>query len=194
MEKLTATDSLKVIQSVIELRKKKYEENGLMLLFWGALVVIAGLIQFVMIQMGKGAQSGWAWLLTMIPGFIITFILSFSDAIRKVKNQETPDYFGWAWAFVGLLAILNGMIFGRSFGVGFTVAIFLPFCIIGLISGINIKNKLWIIMSLLGTVITYSTLFIPFGYHPLLSAFISFVLFVIPGLNLYISYKRNQNV
>ncbi len=194
MENLKPADSLQLIQSVIELRRRKYEENGLMLLFWGALVTIAGVGQFIMIKMGKGNLSGWIWVLTMIPGFIFTFVSKIRDNINKVKSSQTPDYLGWVWAFAGILAMLNGLVFGGYFGKGVTLMVFTPLLLVGLVSAINIKNSLWIISSLSGTVIAYVSIFVPFMYHSLMSALIICVICVIPGLNLYIKHKKNSNV
>ncbi len=42
MENLTTQDRLKIIQTVINQRKRKYEENGKFLLFWGILIMVAG--------------------------------------------------------------------------------------------------------------------------------------------------------
>ena len=46
---LQVADSLKIIQSIINQRKQKYEENGFFLIFWSVLIMLAGIIQFVML-------------------------------------------------------------------------------------------------------------------------------------------------
>ncbi len=194
MENLKATESLQLIQSVIELRKRKYEENGLMLLFWGTLVTIAGVGQFIMIKMGKAHISGLIWLVTMLPGFIFTFVLKFRNERKKVKALQTPDYLGWIWSFAGVLALINSFVFMQYFAQGVTLMIFTPLILVGLVSAINIKNVLWIVCSLSAMVIAYFTIFIPFLYHSLMSALISLVMFVVPGLSLYINHKKNSDV
>ncbi len=193
MEDFKAKESLKLIESVIELRKRKYEENGLTLLFWGTLVAIAGIIQFIMIKMGKGAQSHLVWLFTIIPGFIVTFVVKFKSSKQKVNQNQTPDYQGWVWFFVGIIAMINGFVFGMYFSRGFMVSIYIPLCIVSLSSSISIKNNLWIVMTLLATVIVYLSVFVSITYQPLLSSVIAIVLFVIPSLNLYINFRKKNN-
>ena len=43
---LQPSDSLKLIQAIIEQRKQKYEENGFFLIFWSVLIIAAGVLQF----------------------------------------------------------------------------------------------------------------------------------------------------
>ncbi len=51
MENLHPKDSLAIIEAVINQRKQKYEENGIFLIFWGILVTLAGIGQFLMLKM-----------------------------------------------------------------------------------------------------------------------------------------------
>lgn len=194
MENLSTQDSLKIIQAVIEQRKQKYEENGFFLLFWAILIIIAGVSQFIMIKMGHGRISGWAWAFTMVPGFIVSIIVGFRDRQKKSKRNESADMHGWLWGMAGTLAMLTGFFFGTKFGQGFTAALFLPFCIAAMASALSLKNNLWITLTILGTVLAYSSLFIPFVYHPLVAAGVAFLIYLIPGIQLYLAHKKRQNV
>ena len=40
MTELQPSESLKIIQEIIQQRKQKYEANGFFLLFWGALIAL----------------------------------------------------------------------------------------------------------------------------------------------------------
>lgn len=195
MKKMNATESLKLIESVIELRKRKHEENGYFLLFWGVLIAISGILQYAVIAIiDKPEKSGFVWLFTMLPGSVFTFIIGWRDAKKKVKEQKSPDTMGWVWAFVGGLAMLNGFFFGRYVGEGFTLMLFLPFFVMSMVSAISIKNNLWIILTIIATIIGYSSIFVPFIYHSLMTSLIATVLFAIPGINLYTNYRKNKNV
>lgn len=194
MEKMNVTESLKLIESVLELRKRKHEENGYFLLFWGVLVAIAGVLQYVIIAMGKPEKSGFVWLFTMLPGFVFSFIAGWRNAKKKVKQQKSPDTMGWVWAFTGSLAMLNGFFFGKYVGVGFTLMLFLPFYVLSMVVAMGIKNNLWVILTIIATIIGYSSIFVPFLYHSLVTSVIAIVLFAIPGANLYINHRKNKNV
>lgn len=194
MDNLTTQESIKIIQSVIDKRKQVYEQNGIFLMIWGALIALAGLSQFVMIRMGHANIAGYAWLFTMVPGAIITFIVKFAEGYKRGKRQESSDVLGWIWAVAGTLAMLTGFFFGSKFGMGFTTIIYLPFGMAALASALIIKNRLWIVLSLAGIALAYGVAFIPFMYHPMVAAGIATLLFLIPGIQLFINYRKRQHV
>ena len=49
MTELQPSDSLRIIQEIIQQRKQKYEANGFFLFFWGALIALSGIVQFTML-------------------------------------------------------------------------------------------------------------------------------------------------
>ncbi len=102
MENLTTQDSLKIIQTVINQRKKQYEENGKFLLFWGALIMIAGISQFIMIKMGYGKISGLTWAFTMIPGSIITYVSGYRNSKKAIKNNESLYFYSILYGSYGI--------------------------------------------------------------------------------------------
>ena len=76
---LQPSDSLKIIQEIIQQRKQKYEANGFFLLFWGALIALSGIVQFTMlISNFYPKQSGmvWAVLGEILPSSIPFFMFS----------------------------------------------------------------------------------------------------------------------
>ncbi len=194
MENLTTQDSLKIIQTVIDQQRRKYEENGIFLILWGILIAIAGITQFTLTQMGYGKYSGLAWLFTMIPGAIISFIVGFKKNYNKAKNNKTPDIMGWIWAFVGILALITGFLFGNKFGYGLTAMIYIPFCIVTMASALSLKNYLWITTTIIATIVIYSSVFIPMTYHPIIVSIIALLLFLLPGIQLFIHHKKRKNV
>ncbi len=194
MENLTTQDSLKIIQTVINQRKRQYEENGKFLLFWGVLIMMAGISQFIMIKMGYGNISGFAWFFTMIPGAIITYISAYLDSKKAIKNHESLDLMGWLWGFAGAMALISGFLFGNKFGIAITFTIFIPFCIAAMASALQLKNYLWIFLTIIAAIIAYGSLFTPYLYHPLISALIAFLVFLLPGLQLHLNHKKRQNV
>ncbi len=194
MENLTTQDSLKIIQAVIDQRRQQYEQNGIFLLFWGVLIVIAGVTQYIMIRLGNAEQSGFAWLFTMVPGSIITFISKYIKERKKAKANKSTDLFGWLWALAGFLALTTGFLFGYKFGMGFTAVIYLPFCMAAMASALSLKNYLWIVLTILGTIVAYSSVFIPWVYHSLIASLIALLLFLIPGIQLFIHHKKRSHV
>ncbi len=85
----------------------------------------------------------------------------------------------------GILAFATGFFLGGKFGAGFTAVIFLPFCIVSMASALSLRNYTWVVLSILSTIIAYGSIFVAFRYHPLISAAIALLLFLIPGIQLF---------
>ncbi|PIE80194.1 MAG: hypothetical protein CSA15_02030, partial [Candidatus Delongbacteria bacterium] len=98
------------------------------------------------------------------------------------------------WGFAGILALATGFFLGNKFGTGFTFAIFIPFCMAAMAAALQLKNYLWIFLTIIAAVVGYGSLFMPFIYHPLISALIAFLIFLLPGLQLHLNHKKRQNV
>ena len=135
---LQPSDSLKIIQEIIQQRKQKYEANGFFLLFWGALIALSGIVA------------------------LLSFCMPFSL---------------WNHYEIALLTI------------------YFPFAFVALAVALHLKMRLWVATSLIAIVIIYSVLYCQYGvYLPLLSSVLACLLFLIPGVQLYIHYKKQQNV
>ncbi len=191
MENLSTNESFKIIESVMEIRRRKYEQNGIWLLFWGILIAVAGIAQFIMIKMGMGRNSGLVWLFTMVPAFFGAFIISYLKAKKQIKKQKSPDKLGLLWMFAGLLAMLNGFIFQKYLGHSFTLMIWLPFIMVSLAYALIINNKIWLLMGVLSIPIAYTSLFVEGIYIPLINSLISITLMVIVGVDLNLKHRKN---
>lgn len=193
MENLHPKDSLAIIETVINQRKQKYEENGIFLIFWGILVALAGIGQFLMITLNfYPEKSGLVWLFTMVPGFIFTFLWKMKEGIQAKKQQKTEDWSDFLWLVTGSMAFASMFVVNNSKFI--TMMIFLPIGIASLSSALRLKNRLWIFTSLISIVLAYSTVFFWSGYQPLIMAIIAVLSLLIPGIQLHLAYKKRNNV
>lgn len=192
--KLEPKDSLAIIESVINERKKRYEENGVFLIFWGILVALAGIYQFIMLQMKfYPDKSGYVWLFTMVPGFLFTFFWKMREGIKKGKNpNRAEDWSDFVWLVSGLLAFVSMFVLNNIKFM--TLVIFMPLGITALSSAMRLKNILWTTTSLISLLLAYSTLLFKEVYQPLFMAVIAIVVFVVPGIQFYINHKKQNNV
>lgn len=187
-------DSFDLIQKVIDQTRSKYEENGFLVTLWGGAVALAGIAQFALVKLGYGNWSGLAWVFTMIPLFLYNFYYEYNLKRKRKKSQGSGDTSGWAWTMAGSMAMLTGFVFGNHFGEAFTTAMFLPFCVAALVSGLNLRKPIFVIMSIVAAIIAYGALYIPWVYHSLVASGIAIILFFIPGLILRSDYKKRQRV
>ena len=191
---LHPSESLKIIQEIIGQRKQKYEENGFFLLFWGTLIALAGIVQFVMlITSYYPKQSGMVWAILMPLGFVYNFVMQAKKRNKQRRAAYATDWLDWAWFIAGTVAMLSFFIPLTSWN-RFEIVIlmcYIPFSFVALAVALQLKMRLWIITSVMGVVITYSVLFYQYGvYLPLLSSGLACLLFLIPGVQLYMQHKR----
>ena len=197
---LQVADSLKIIQSVINQRKQKYEENGFFLIFWSVLIMLAGVIQFVMLITDYySKQSGFVWLILMPIGFFYNLWAKIKNTKRKKAEKGYNDWTDWLWFIAGINAIIAFLIpwsIFDSFLTAFLI-IYLPFTFVTLTMALQMKMKLWIATCLLAFIIIYAVQFIPFSqevFLPLLSSFMAGLLFLVPGIQFHNEYKKRNNV
>ena len=196
---LQVADSLKIIQSVINQRKQKYEENGFFLIFWSMLIMLAGIIQFVMLIANYyPKQSGWVWGVVMPLGFVVNLIIKYKE--KKVATQKNyADWLDWIWAVAGINAIFAFLVPFSPFGK-FQIAIlviYLPFAFVALAMALQMKMKLWIATSLVALLLIYAAIFVPFSYEiylPLVCVVLAALLFLVPGIQFHNEYKKRNNV
>ena len=196
---LQVADSLKIIQSVINQRKQKYEENGFFLIFWSMLIMLAGIIQFVMLIANYyPKQSGWVWGVVMPLGFVVNLIIKYKE--KKVATQKNyADWLDWIWAVAGINAIFAFLVPFSPFGK-FQIAIlviYLPFAFVALAIALQMKMKLWIATSLVALLLIYAAIFVPFSYEiylPLVCVVLAALLFLVPGIQFHNEYKKRNNV
>lgn len=190
----TAKESLDLIQSIVDQTKQKYEENGLTILVWGILVFSAAMAQYILFQTGHGDKGGLPWLVTMVPGFIITVIAKAMEGTIKNKSKTSSDRMGFVWLMAGSMAMFTGFLLWDKAGPAFTTMIWAPFCVAGLSTALYLKENLLITMSIIAAVLAFTIVFLPYNYHPLLTAFIAVVLMVVPGLKLNQDFKKRNRV
>ena len=192
-EQLTPEQSLNIINRVLDKTRRRYEENGLIISLWGFMTMLAGITQYIMIRMGYG-PSGYVWFVTMIPMFIFTLLYMTKERKEKKQKPGVPDVSGMTWLMAGCMAMLTGFVFGPEFGGGFVTAMFLPFCLAAFVSALHLRKTWFVWISIIGVIIAYATLHIPFYMHPLMVAVMACVLFLIPGLILRADYKKRHRV
>lgn len=190
MEHLQPNDSLKIIQEIINQRKQKYEQNGFFFIFWGILISVAGITQFLMYQFDfHFNKSGFVWLILMPLGFIFTFVTKMREGIKAEKQGKSIDWTGWLWLVAGIGAMVGG--FTQSSLKLITILIYLPLIMASLATTLQLKNRLWISTSLISFVLVYSTLFVNYGYYIILmTVVLAALLFLIPGIQLHSDYKK----
>ena len=174
MENLEPKDSLAIISAIISERQQKYEQNGLVFIFWGILIAVSGIVNFI-------TKSPLVWGVLMPLSSVI-----------NVKKRKSKDWVSFIWLVAGICAMLTG--FSVSYHLIVTI-VFLPFVFASLAVSLQLKNRLWLVTSLISLVLSYLPLYVEIGwYSTLVSSLIGILLFLIPGCQFYFNHKRQKNV
>lgn len=192
MEKsvLTPEESLLLISKTIEDTKNKFKESGFIFIFWGFLMLIVTLSQFILLKKGL-YEIHWYPCFLYPLGAIFTFIYFWK--LHEKKNipgtviGNILATLGW---LLGLNLMLLGFFFSEKLGeaVGPVFLIFISFWII--ISGISIKFKPLVIGGAILNLLGYASFYFTWVYQPLFMAIGSVIAVIIPGLILNKKSKK----
>lgn len=100
---LTPQESLDIIQSMISTAKHKLANDGFYFMFWGWLVFIAAMFQYVTILLGY-EWGYWAWVLMPVGGIISGVYGSNQSKKEKVKSH-IETYLGYLWIGFGIAMV-----------------------------------------------------------------------------------------
>jgi len=193
-KKLSAIESLEIIQSILDQTKQKYEEKGFTILVWGSLILLTSVAQYLLLTTGNADKIGYLWLFTVVPGSITTFIVKFIEGAKSKERKQNRDRMGFIWLMASFMALVTGFLLQDISDHIFITMIWAPFCVAGLSTGLYLREHLLIAMSILAAILAFSAVFIPVSLQSLLNALIALVLMVIPGLKLYQDFKKRNRV
>jgi hypothetical protein len=195
---LTPEESILLISKTIEDTKRQYEEKGFLFIFWGILIFIVSLSQFVLTKLELNrivhiehyTIRNWPVLLYII-GVVITFIY-----VKRTYGKLPRTALGNISEALGWLLGLNFMILGGLFGsvlnehlIPFFLILYAEWCII---SGVLIKFKPLIFGGILLNLLGFASFYINWQYQPLMFTAGSLVALIIPGLLLKISFRNRS--
>lgn len=192
MEHLQPKESLAIIQKIINERKQKYEQNGVVFIAWGILITISSLVHYF-------TESYQVWGILMPLGFIFTAVYYFIKGKNAQNKGISLDWTDWIWFIAGLCAQYCGFVLVQSFGeIGFSfinILIFFPFIFAALATALQLKNKLWVTTSILAIIVIFASMtldFFTWKMNILIPAVVAVLVFLIPGIQLFIDCKNRK--
>ena len=102
---LSASDSLHLIQEMIQAAKQDLSNNSFDLLLWGWLVLIAALTHYGLLQ--TGYDKPWiAWPVLMSLGTVAAFVNGARRGRRERVRTALSDFMVYLWAGFGVLMLM----------------------------------------------------------------------------------------
>jgi hypothetical protein len=193
-ENITPEESLLLIAKTIEETKKRFQENGHIIILWGTLTFIVFLSQYILVQLELYKVIDIAWTCILFPlGGIYTLIY----IKRKVKKKNLPKtiigsiIITMSWVF-GVNLMILGFIFGHQLGKVIAPIFIILLALNIIMIGISIKFKPIIIGGILLNLIGFATFYINGQYHALIMATSAVFAMIIPGILLNIANKKEH--
>ncbi len=187
-DKLSLEKSLELITQVITQARNKFEENGFIYIFWGILMAITSISQFVLLK-NEQYDIHWYPYLLMPIGSIYSSIY-YSKKKEKSKQNLISKIVSRLWIILSINMMILGFLFANNLKENLIPIILILLSIGTIVSGTSIKSKL----------LLYSGIFIGFSaflcfslewiYHSLLMGVVSIIAVLIPGIILMAKHKR----
>lgn len=194
MENLHPNESLKIIENIISERRQKYEQNGMVFILWGVLIVLSSLVNIF-------TKSSVSWALLMPLGGILTFIYFYREGKKAKQKGMISDWTGWVWFVAGFCAMYFGFVLVNHLGVSvlnfLNALIYLPFSFAALSSALYLKNRLWVFTSILAIFVLFCEVSFGFSHWKIkvmIPAIEAILLFLVPGIQFYLEHKKRNNV
>lgn len=190
---LQATESLDIINKMINNAKNKLADDGFLLIFWGWAVIAAAMIHYITIQMGYDIK-GWSWGIIMPLGGVFSAIYGYKQKKKEVVRTYVDVYLGYLWGAFGIgLAIM--LVFMPYHGIKATYFGFMIlYGIATFISGglLSFKPLVW--GSLVSFACAIISTFLGEVDQLLIISVAIFGSYVIPGHLLRSKFKSQQHV
>jgi hypothetical protein len=186
--------AFEIIDSMILSAKKEIKDNGFYYSFWGWLVFIAALTDYVMLVFLRNEYHAVPWAILMPIGGIVTAIVSLRER-KKVKQAKTyldemMKYAVTAFA-ISLFIVCFIMPMTDANWRSFYPTIMVIYAIWLFISGGALKFKPLIVGGLINWAMAALAFFTTYDNQLLLMAFAVLTGYIIPGYLLNKEFKKH---
>jgi hypothetical protein len=98
---LEVTESMDIINKMINNAKNKLADDGVILIFWGWAISFCALIQYVTIKLNID-QGYWAWIIVCPAGGIFSAMYGRKQDKRKAVKSYVDTYLKYLWIASGI--------------------------------------------------------------------------------------------
>lgn len=192
-KEMSAEDSFRLIQSMINGARNKVAENGFHLMLWGILVITCCLANYFLIRGGAGNLAGLPWMLMPVIGVPVGFIYEKGRA-RKKEIRTMADlhvYHMWMSFLFALVLVIVYCSISHTSPVPFILII------TGMVTFATGRVLQFAPLQLGGLVFWAGALVclkVVDENQLLIHAAATFLGYIVPGILLWKQYKSNANV
>ena len=191
-DKLSPEKSLELITQVITQARNKFEENGFIYMFWGALIAITSISQFILLKNEYYSISWYPYLLMPIGAIYST--IYYSKKKGKSKENLISKIVTALWIVLSINMMILGFLFGNNLKENLIPILLILLSIGTIVSGTSIKSKLLLYSGVFIGLSAFLGFYLEWIYQPLLMGIVSVIAILIPGIILMVQHKRKENV
>ncbi len=194
MDENTALDEIKFIKKIIDDSKRTVIDDGKGYIFWGIIVTIGLLTNYLMYVLEIEISFIWAWIILIGFGWIYSIISFFFSNDKKPKSHNFATKLlrtiwltcGISMTIIGFVGVFSGAINGMFVSPIISSILGIGFMISGYIYNLN-----WVKYLSIGWWTGSIVMFLFPGVQSILiMAFMMLVFQVIPGIILYNKFKK----
>jgi hypothetical protein len=190
-KEFTPSESLSLIANVIMEAKSRFKDNGFSFIFLGLCCFIASLGQFALLKLGYYHINYYPYFIMPVAAAVTYFYYKRKRGAVKSKNI-IGTVFIIISAIMGINLMVSGFFFWGKFGIALVPFMLILFSIWSALTGVLIKNRIFLISGILINIIGYCSFFIGRDYHPLVLSIVSLIGIVLPGVILNYSSKESH--
>ncbi len=187
-EKLSVEKSFEIITQVITQARNRFEENGFIYLFWGLLISLASIGQFILLQKEYYTISWYPYLLMPIGAVFSGYY--FAKKKEKPQRNMIGRIVSWVYVILSINMMVLGFMFYPTLKENLIPIILILLSVGIFISAIAIKSRLLLFSGILINLSAFACFSIEPIYRPLLMGIVSIIAVMIPGIILMIQHKK----
>ena len=186
---------LAIISEMIASTRNRLSEDGFHVIFWGILIVISCLAQYIMIQFFKmNHESNYVWLIMPAIGTPVSIIYGYKQSKEQKVKTLIDEFYGYIW--IGfLISLLCVILISLAYKHSPTSFILVSMGFAVFIAGAVLKFKPLILGAVVFWISSFLYFYVGESSAQLLVFAGSVVLgYIIPGLMLRKEYKAQNHV
>ena len=102
---ISPEESLRIIEKMLADARNRFYNNGVTFLFWGVLIILACIAQYIMIKMGYSEESNYVWLYAILLGIVLT-VFEVRYKIKRRGKSRLDAYNGMIWLGFGITYVV----------------------------------------------------------------------------------------
>ena len=192
--KLTPEESLLLISKTIEETKRRFEENGHIIILWGVITFTVFFSQYIFSLTGLYRKFDIIWTTVLFPLGAIYTVIYFRKNIKKNMPRtlltRVIQTMGWA---MGMNLMVLGFLFSQQLGDAMAPIFIILLALSMIVAGASIQFKPLFIGGLLMNIIGFCTFYLSRDYHGFSMMLGAIVGLIVPGILLN-NARRKENV